>query len=98
MYSCIGMLNRFLTNLYFCKKKKKNTIIRTSDKWIFAFNYSKVTDKKRLAKISYQGEKYYIIGGIFVLSFSNSILTYNSKIINDLLLDATWHVLPYCVF
>ena len=53
--------------------------------------------KKRLAKISYQGEKYYVIGGIFVLPFSNSILTDNSEIVNGLLLDTTWRVLPYYV-
>ena len=53
--------------------------------------------KKRLAKIEYEGEKYYVIGGIFVLPFSHSILTKNSEIINGLLLDTTWRVLPYYV-
>ena len=57
-------------NSYQQKKKKNNSLeLLKKIKWILTFYYLKVTDKKRLAKISYQDEKYYVIGGIFILPF-----------------------------
>lgn len=53
--------------------------------------------KKRLSKISYKDEMFYVTGGIFILPFSKSILSENDSIINGLLLDTTWKLLPYYV-
>lgn len=62
---------------------------------LFEIQKSKI--KKRLAKITYKDESYYIKGGIFISPFAKSIITENHEQISCFLLDTTWKVLPYYV-
>lgn len=49
---------------------------------------------KRKPKIEYKGQTYYVIGGTYILPFTKSILSDYQEIINGLLLDTTFKILP----
>ena len=57
----------------------------------------KSSRKKRLAKVIRKNEEFYVIGGIFIFPYSQSILKQNASKINGLLVDTTWKVMPYYV-
>ena len=54
------------------------------------------TTRKRLATIVKEGQRYYIIGGVYLSPFAKSIID-SGDFIKGLLLDTTWKVMPMYV-
>ena len=55
------------------------------------------TRKRRLAEVQYNDEKYYIVTGIYISPYAYSILHDNLGLVQGLMLDTTWKVMPYYV-
>ncbi|KAK8892033.1 hypothetical protein M9Y10_029255 [Tritrichomonas musculus] len=66
---------------------------QTFSKVFLCLNIQKTKIKKRLTKIVLNGEEYTIISGIYILPDSESIISENN-IIDGMLLDTTWKILP----
>lgn len=83
--------------------ESKQTVINSYEKFKENVNgYLKLTIqksqiKKNLAKYYEKGVEYYIIGGIYISPYAQSLINNNSNIISCCLLDTTWKCLPYYV-
>lgn len=53
--------------------------------------------KKHLQTVKYEDKMYYIISGVYISPFAESIIKKNPGLIQGFLLDTTWKVLPYYV-
>ena len=53
--------------------------------------------KKYLQSIKYDEKFYYIISGVYISPFAESILKRNPGLIQGFILDTTWKILPYYV-
>jgi len=85
-------------DIFIDHSKKKVSSIETLKETIngyLSLDIQSCSSKRKLQPIDYNGETYYIIGGVFVSPFAKSIL--NSGAINGLLLDTTWKVMPLYV-
>ena len=61
-----------------------------------SIDIQKSTKKRKLETIKYNGVDHYIIGGVYISPFAQSILL-SDDIIKGLLLDTTWKVMPMYV-
>ena len=80
--------------------KRKENCINTLDllkenlKGLLYLTIQKSQIRHHLAKVEFNGEQYYIIKGLYILPFSQSILTKNENSIDGIITDTTWRILP----
>ena len=56
-------------------------------------NIQQSNTKKRLEKVLYNGERYYIVSGVYFSNEASSILTENNDLLSGFLLDTTWKIM-----
>ena len=80
------------------KKKAINSLESLQAKLhgFIQFDIQESSSRRKLVQISYQGRRYYIIGGVYISPFAKSILQ-SGDTVKGILLDTTWKVMPMYV-
>lgn len=86
----------------FIKIRNDNTINNLTKLTKYAngyiiFDIQRKTSNKKLPVIIYKDLQYYIIGGCYILPTTQSLFLEYKEIINGILMDTTWKVLPHFV-
>lgn len=56
-------------------------------------NVINVTKRRRLTKISHEGNEYHVLNGIYISNKAKSLLV-NNNVVSGLLVDTTWRLIP----
>ena len=81
------------------KSKQINSIdtLKSNIQGYLQLDIQQSTSKKRLAEITYDNHKYYIVSGVYISPWAKSLFADNPNFIDGFLLDTTWKIMSLYV-
>ena len=93
-------LHQYIQHFYILNKKKLNSFDELKSTGIKGCLYLRLQEKvtkKRLPEYVCNGKVYYIIGGVFIMPHSKSLLLDKNIKIEGFLIDTTWRIMNFFV-